>query len=143
MTRAECMVCHHVSHHMYHSSVGPRVASYIRRSSPIIFLLNSIPVERLTAWPASYIGHVVSNGMNFNLPVRAVGVNVGMNLTNMNLKLAPRAAHIRCGYAHLLTPHMHAHSPTPQMSPPCGGRTPKATPSLHQQQVVSRSGTTY
>src|SRR6266702_1067384 len=38
--------------------------------------------------PASYIGHVVSNGTNFNLPVGAVSVNVGMNLTNLNLKLA-------------------------------------------------------
>ena len=39
--------------------------------------------------PASYIGHVVSNRTNFNLPVGAVSVNVGMNLTNLNLKLAP------------------------------------------------------
>ena len=39
--------------------------------------------------PALYIGHVVSNGTNFNPPVGAVGVNVGVNLTNMNLKFPP------------------------------------------------------
>jgi hypothetical protein len=39
--------------------------------------------------PASYIGHVVSNGTNFNLPVQSVGVNVRTNLTNVNLKLQP------------------------------------------------------
>jgi enhancer of polycomb-like protein len=102
--------------------------------------------------PASYIGHVVSNGTNFNLPVGAIGVNVGMNLTNMNLKLAPTrtvpwAAAQRSpqavAIAHSLSPHMHAHSPTPQVSPPRGGQTPTASPSLHQQQVVSGSGATY
>jgi hypothetical protein len=31
-------------------------------------------------------------GTNFNLPVGVVGVNVGINLTNMNLKLTPRTA---------------------------------------------------
>jgi hypothetical protein len=39
--------------------------------------------------PASYVGHVVGNGANFNLPVGAVVVNAGMNLANMNLRLAP------------------------------------------------------
>jgi len=39
--------------------------------------------------PASYIGHVVSNGTNFYFPVGAVGINIGTNLTNVNLKLQP------------------------------------------------------
>jgi len=102
--------------------------------------------------PASYIGHVVSTGTNFNLPVGAVGVNVGMNLGNMNLKLpssrtmqwataqrSPQAVAI----AHSLSPHMHAHSPTPQVSPSRSGQTPTASPSLHHQQIVSGSGATY
>jgi enhancer of polycomb-like protein len=102
--------------------------------------------------PASYIGHVVSNGANFNLPVGAVGVNVGMNLSNMNLKLPPSrpmpwAAAQRSpqavAIAHSLSPHMHAHSPAPQVSPPRGGQTPTASPSLHQQQIVGGSGATY
>lgn len=100
---------------------------------------------------ASYIGHVVSNGANFNLPVGAVGVNVGMNLTNMNLKLPPtrtvpwtaQRSPQAVAIAHSLSPHMHAHSPTPQVSPPRGGQTPTASPSLHHQQVVSGSGATY
>jgi enhancer of polycomb-like protein len=104
--------------------------------------------------PASYIGHVVNNGANFNLPVGAVGVNVGMNLGNMNMNLklppsrpmpwgaaqrSPQAVAI----AHSLSPHMHPHSPAPQVSPPRGGQTPTASPSLHQQQVVGGSGATY
>ncbi len=99
--------------------------------------------------PASYIGHVVGNGTNFNLPVGPVGV--GMNL-NMNLKLAPsrpmpswataQRSPQAVAIAHSLSPHMH-HSPTPQVSPPRGGQTPTASPSLHQQQVVSGSGATY
>ncbi|KAI9437906.1 enhancer of polycomb-like-domain-containing protein [Lactarius psammicola] len=103
--------------------------------------------------PASYIGHVVGNGTNFNLPVGAVGVNVGMNLANMNLKLAPSrpmpwvAAAQRSpqavAIAQSLSPHMHAHTPAPQVSPPRGGQTPTASPSLHQQQVVGGSGATY
>jgi enhancer of polycomb-like protein len=100
---------------------------------------------------ASYIGHVVGNGTNFNLPVGAVGVNVGMNL-NMNLKLPPsrtmpwptaQRSSPAVAIAHSLSPHIHAHSPTPQVSPPRGGQTPTASPSLHQQQVVSGSGATY
>ncbi|KAI0262080.1 enhancer of polycomb-like-domain-containing protein [Gloeopeniophorella convolvens] len=102
--------------------------------------------------PASYIGHVPGNGPHFNLPMGAVGVNVGMNLSNMNLKLpssrqmqwaaaqrSPQAVAI----AHSLSPHMHAHSPTPQVSPTRGAQTPSASPSLHQQQVVGGSGATY
>lgn len=102
--------------------------------------------------PASYIGHVVGNGANFNLPVGAVGVNVGMNLGNMNLKLAPSRPIPWVGaqrspqavtIAHSLSPHMHAHTPAPQVSPPRGGQTPTASPSLHQQQLVGGSGATY
>ena len=104
--------------------------------------------------PASYIGHVVSNGTNFNLPVGAVGVNVGMNLSNMNLKLPPSrpmpwvAAQrspqgVAIAHSLSLSPHMHAHSPAPQVSPPRGGQTPTASPSLHHQQVVGGSGATY
>jgi enhancer of polycomb-like protein len=103
--------------------------------------------------PASYIGHVVGNGANFNLPVGAVGVNVGMNLGNMNLKLAPPrpipwvAAAQRSpqavAIAQSLSPHMHAHTPAPQVSPPRSGQTPTASPSLHQQQLVGGSGATY
>ncbi|KAI9453934.1 enhancer of polycomb-like-domain-containing protein, partial [Russula earlei] len=51
-----------------------------------------IPIAVNGSRPASYIGHVVGNGTNFNLPVGAVGVNVGMNLSNMNLKLPPSRA---------------------------------------------------
>jgi len=99
--------------------------------------------------PASYIGHVVGNGTNFNLPVAGVG---GMTLSNMNLKLAPSrpmpwAAAQRSpqavAIAQSLSPHMHAHTPAPQVSPPRGGQTPTASPSLHQQQVVGGSGATY
>ncbi|KAI0300651.1 enhancer of polycomb-like-domain-containing protein [Multifurca ochricompacta] len=110
-----------------------------------------IPIPVNGSRPASYIGHV-SNGTNFNLPVGAVGVNVGMNLSNINLKLpstrpmqwattqrSPQAVAI----AHSLSPHMHPHSPAPQVSPPRGGQTPTASPSLHQQQVVGGSGATY
>ena len=103
--------------------------------------------------PASYIGHVVGNGANFNLPVGTVGVNVGMNLANMNLKLAPPrpipwvAAAQRSpqavAIAQSLSPHMHAHTPAPQVSPPRSGQTPTASPSLHQQQLVGGSGATY
>ena len=100
--------------------------------------------------PASYIGHVVSNGANYNLPVGTVGVNVGMNLASMKLapsrpipwvgaQRSPQAVAI----AQSLSPHMHAHTPTPQVSPPRGGQTPNASPSLHQQQVVGGSGATY
>jgi enhancer of polycomb-like protein len=101
---------------------------------------------------ASYIGHVVSNGTNFPLPVGAVGVNVGTNLTNVNLKLPPSRAvpwttaqrnSQAVAIAQSLSPHMHAHSPTPQVSPPRGGQTPTASPSLHQQQMVSGTGATY
>lgn len=100
---------------------------------------------------ASYIGHVVSNGANFNLPVGAVGVNVGTNLTNVNLKLQPSRAvpwttaqrNSQAVAIASLSPHMHAHSPTPQVSPPRGGQTPTASPSLHQQQMVSGTGATY
>jgi len=100
---------------------------------------------------ANYIGHVVGNGANFNIPVGAVGVNVGMNL-NMNLKLPPsrtmqwttaQRSSPAVAIAHSLSPHIHAHSPTPQVSPSRGGQTPTASPSLHQQQVVSGSGATY
>ncbi|KAH9010915.1 hypothetical protein EDB85DRAFT_2281909, partial [Lactarius pseudohatsudake] len=38
--------------------------------------------------PASYIGHIVGNGANFDLLVEAVGVNVGMDLANLDLSLA-------------------------------------------------------
>jgi len=103
--------------------------------------------------PASYIAHAVGNGANFNLPVGAVGVNVGMNLANMNLKLAPprpipwvattQRSPQAVAIAQSLSPHMHAHSPAPQVSPPRGGQTPTASPSLHQQQVVGGSGATY
>ncbi len=102
--------------------------------------------------PASYIGHVVGNGTNFNLPVGAVGVNVGMNLSNMNLKLAPsrpipwvaaQRSPQAVAIAQSLSPHMHAHTPAPQVSPPRSGQTPTASPSLHQQQVVGGSGATY
>jgi enhancer of polycomb-like protein len=102
--------------------------------------------------PASYIGHVVGNGANFNLPVGAVGVNVGTNLTNVNLKLQPSRAvpwttaqrnSQAVAIAQSLSPHMHAHSPTPQVSPSRGGQTPTASPSLHQQQMVSGTGATY
>ena len=90
---------------------------------------------------AAYIGHVVSNGANFNLP--AVGVT---NLTN--LKLAPsrtipwaaQRGSPAVAIAQSLSPHMHAHSPTPQVSPPRGGQTPTASPSLHQQQMVNGTG---
>jgi enhancer of polycomb-like protein len=100
---------------------------------------------------ASYIGHAVSNATNFSLPAGAVGVNVGINLTNMNLKLPPtrtpwataQRSPQAVAIAHSLSPHMHAHSPTPQVSPPRSGQTPTASPSLHQQQVVSGSGATY
>jgi enhancer of polycomb-like protein len=101
---------------------------------------------------ASYIGHVVNNGTNFNVPVGAVGVNVGTNLTNVNLKLQPSRAvpwttaqrnSQAVAIAQSLSPHMHAHSPTPQVSPPRGGQTPTASPSLHQQQMVSGTGATY
>ena len=90
---------------------------------------------------AAYIGHVVSNGANFNLP--AVGVT---NLTN--LKLAPsrtipwaaQRGSPAVAIAQSLSPHMHAHSPTPQVSPPRGGQTPTTSPSLHQQQMVNGTG---
>jgi enhancer of polycomb-like protein len=102
--------------------------------------------------PAYNIGHVVSNGTNFNLPVGAVGVNVGTNLTNVNLKLPPsrtmpwptaQRSSQAVAIAQSLSPHMHAHSPTPQVSPPRGGQTPTASPSLHQQQLVNGTGATY
>ncbi|KAF8495934.1 enhancer of polycomb-like-domain-containing protein [Russula emetica] len=75
-----------------------------------------MPIAVNGSRPAAYI---VSNGSNFNLPVGAVGVNVGTNLTN-NLKLQPS-----------------------RVSPPRGGQTPTASPSLHQQQMVSGTGATY
>jgi hypothetical protein len=99
--------------------------------------------------PASYTTH---NGTNFNLPVRAVGVNVGTDLTNVNLKLQPSRAvpwttvqrnSQPVAIARSLSLHMDAHSPTPQVSPTHGGQTPSASPSLHQQQMVSRTGATY
>ena len=111
-----------------------------------------MPIAVNGSRPASYIGHVVSNGTNFNLPVGAVGVNVGTNLTNVNLKLQPSRAvpwttaqrnSQAVAIAQSLSPHMHAHSPTPQVSPPRGGQTPTASPSLHQQQIVSGTGATY
>ena len=111
-----------------------------------------MPIAVNGSRPASYIGHVVSNGTNFNLPVGAVGVNVGTNLTNVNLKLQPSRAvpwtttqrnSQAVAIAQSLSPHMHAHSPTPQVSPPRSGQTPTASPSLHQQQMVSGTGATY
>ena len=111
-----------------------------------------LPIAVNGSRPASYIGHVVSNGANFNLPVGAVGVNVGTNLTNVNLKLQPSRAvpwttaqrnSQAVAIAQSLSPHMHAHSPTPQVSPSRGGQTPTASPSLHQQQIVSGTGATY
>lgn len=35
--------------------------------------------------PASYIGYVVGNRADFNLPVGSISVNVGTNMNNMNL----------------------------------------------------------
>ena len=62
------MVCRHVSHHVYHPSVGmPQGLHHppgSRRHQSISFSTVS-RFERLTAWPASYIGHVVSNGNKF------------------------------------------------------------------------------
>ncbi|KAI0280469.1 hypothetical protein BGY98DRAFT_1095464 [Russula aff. rugulosa BPL654] len=111
-----------------------------------------MPIAVNGSRPASYIGHVVGSGANFNLPVGAVGVNVGTNLTNVNLKLQPSRAvpwttaqrnSQAVAIAQSLSPHMHAHSPTPQVSPSRGGQTPTASPSLHQQQMVSGTGATY
>jgi len=110
-----------------------------------------IPIGVNGSRSAAYIGHVVSNG-TINLPVGAVGVNVGTNLTNVNLKLQPSRAvpwvaaqrnSQAVAIAQSLSPHMHAHNPTPQVSPPRGGQTPTASPSLHQQQMVSGTGATY
>jgi enhancer of polycomb-like protein len=97
--------------------------------------------------PAPYI----ANGNNFNLPVGAVGVSLGTNLTNVNLKVPPprvvpwtaQRNPQAVAIAQSLSPHMHTHSPTPQVSPPRGGQTPTASPSLHQQQMVSGTGATY
>jgi len=84
-----------------------------------------MPIAVNGSRPASYIGHVVSNGANYNLPVGAVGVNVGTNLTNVNLKLQPSRTvpwttaqrnSQAVAIAQSLSPHMHAHSPTYQGS---------------------------
>jgi hypothetical protein len=78
--------------------------------------------------PASYIGHVVSNGTNFNLPVQTVGVNVRTNLTNVNLKPQPSRAmpwttaqrnSQAVAIAQSLSPHMHAQSDSPGVHASC------------------------
>ena len=138
------MVCRHV--HVYHSSVGtPQGLLHTPgggRHQSISFSTVS-RFERLTTWPALYIGHVVSNGNKFQL---AGGCRQCQRWDESD-QYEPEAhttrsgstQPTRCGYAHLLIPHMHAHSPTPQMSPPHSARTPTASPSLHQQQVFFRS----
>ena len=95
-----------------------------------------MPITVNGSRPAYNIGHVASN-TNFNLP------------TPMNLKLPSRAmpwvtaqrnSQAAVAIAQSLSPHMHAHSPTPQVSPPRGGQTPTASPSLHQQPMVNGTG---
>jgi hypothetical protein len=103
-----------------------------------------MPIAVNGSRPAYNIGHVASN-TNFNLPVGAMGVG------NVNLKLpsrampwvtaqAQRSSQAAVAIAQSLSPHMHAHSPTPQVSPPRGGQTPTASPSLHQQPMVNGTG---
>ncbi|THH11138.1 hypothetical protein EW146_g8143 [Bondarzewia mesenterica] len=117
--------------------------------------------------PAAYMGHVIPNGANYNLPL---GVNVGQNMSmGMNLKLptsrqvqwasaqqGQRQAHLTppqsraspsVAIAHSLSPHLHSASPTMpsqqvqvQVSPSRPGQTPASSPSIQQQQQQAAVG---